>query len=357
MIAGGGTGGHVFPALAVANEVRCRSPQNEIAFVGVANGLEARVVPAAGFRLHTLRAAGFAGVGWAGKARSLALLGRGVFDARRLLGEFEPEAVFSVGGYAAVATMLAAGFDRRPMVVFEPNAEPGLANRALAPLATRVAVAYEETLRFFDRRAVRTGSPARAEFFRIPPKKHEPESGEPPFTLLIFGGSQGAIALNAAVVDALDLLRASGTPLRFIHQTGQKGFEVVRTAYARREIHADVRPFIDNMAECFAQADLIVCRAGASTLAELAAAGKAGILVPFPSAAGQHQLHNAELFARAGAARLLQQGELTGRRLATEVFGLLEQPERIMAMEEQARALAVPDAAARIADLLEQVAR
>lgn len=352
MIVGGGTGGHVFPALAVADELRTRCPQPEVAFVGVATGLEARVVPAAGYPLYTIAAAGFRGVGWSAKARSLWLFGRSALACRRLLREFNPDVVFGVGGYVSAPALLAAVLSRRPTVLFEPNAEPGLANRALAPLATRVAVAYEATLHFFGNKAVRAGSPVRAEFLRVPPKKHEP-----PFTLLIFGGSQGSVPINAAVVDSLDLLRASGHDLRFIHQSGQRDFDAVRTAYARRGIAADVRPFIDNMADCFAQADVVVCRAGASTLAELAAAGKAVILVPFPQAAGQHQLRNAELLARVGAAQLMEQRQLTGERLAATLLELFGHPGKITAMEERVRALAMPDAVARIADLIESVAR
>ncbi|MFQ5926751.1 MAG: undecaprenyldiphospho-muramoylpentapeptide beta-N-acetylglucosaminyltransferase [Terriglobia bacterium] len=352
IFAGGGTGGHVFPALAVADELRARSPQPEIAFIGVERGLEGRVVPAAGYRLHTIAATGFHGVGWNAKARSVWLLGRSTVACERLLREFDADAVFSVGGYVSAPVMLAAAFSQRPSVMFESNAEPGLANRALAPLATRVAVTYEATLRFFDRNAVRTGSPVRRAFLRVPPKQHAP-----PFTLLIFGGSQGALGINAAVVESLDILRAVPHELRFIHQSGERDFDAVRTAYARRGIRADVRPFIENMADCFAQADLIVCRAGASTLAELAAAGKAAILVPFPQAAGQHQLRNAELLARAGAVRLLEQRELSGARLAATLLELLEQPERIATMEERVRAFAVPAAAARLADLIESVAR
>ncbi|MBI4462368.1 MAG: undecaprenyldiphospho-muramoylpentapeptide beta-N-acetylglucosaminyltransferase [Acidobacteria bacterium] len=352
MMVGGATGGHVFPALAVAAELRRRGSSPEIAFVGVEEGVEARVVPAAGYPLYTVPAARFRGAAWGGKARSLWLLAHSTTVCTRLFDQFRPNVLFGVGGYASAPAMLAAVLSQRATVLFEPNAGPGLANRLLAPLATRVAVAYEETVRFFDRRAVRTGTPVREEFFRVARKQHLP-----PFTLLIFGGSQGALAINAAVIDALDRLRTARPELRFIHQTGQRDFEAVRTAYARRGIPAEVHPFIDNMAECFAQADLILCRAGASALAELAAAGKAAILVPYPHAADQHQLRNAELLVRAGAARMMEQRELTGERLAGDMLHLLEHPEHLGSLEERVRAFAVPDAAARIADLIESVAR
>lgn len=352
MIAGGGTGGHVFPALAVAAELRRRNPAGEILFVGTAAGVEAKIVPAAGFALRSLPGAGLKGVSAAGKLRSLALLPRSLWGSVRLLREFRPQVVLGVGGYASGPATFAAALGGWPTVLFEANAAPGLANRLLGPLVSRAAVTYEETVPRFGAKAVRTGSPVRAEFFSVLPKKHEP-----PFTLLIFGGSQGALAINRAVVDALDPLRAGRYPLRFIHQTGERDYDAVRTAYARREIRAEVLPFITDMAARFTQADLVLCRAGASTVAELAAAGRAALLVPFPQATDQHQLRNAEVLVRAGAARLLEEASLSGERLAAEVFALLDHPERLGEMEAAARRLAVPDAAARIADLIEGVAR
>jgi len=352
MIAGGGTGGHVFPALAVADELRRRDPARELLFVGTPAGLESKLVPAAGYPLRTMTVAGLKGVNWGAKIRGLVLLPRSLWTSRALLGEFRPDVVFGVGGYASGPAVLAAALGGRPTVLFEPNAQPGLANRLLAPLVTRAAVSYDETAACFGPKAVRTGSPVRKEFFSIPAKKHEP-----PFTLLVFGGSQGALAINRAVVDALDTILAGRHALRFIHQSGERDYDAVRVAYARREIRADVRPFINDMPACFAQADLVIGRAGASTVAELAAAGRAALLVPFPQATDQHQLRNAEVLMRAGAARLIEQSELRAERLAKEVFELLDRPQKLTAMETAARKLAVPDAAARIADLIEGAAR
>lgn len=352
MIAGGGTGGHVFPALAVAEEFRRRNPGNEVLFVGTERGVEAQVVPAAGYQLRALPAAGLKGVGLGAKLRSLSLLPRSLWGSRGLLREFRPNAVFGVGGYASGATMLTAALTGWPTVLFEPNAEPGLANRILAPLVQAAAVAHQQAAARFGRKAVLTGSPARAEFFHLPPRTHQP-----PFTLLIFGGSRGALPLNQAVVDALDRLLASDVPLAFIHQTGERDYEAVRVAYARRGINADVLPFIHDMPARLAAADLVICRAGASTVAELCAAGRAAILVPFPQATDQHQLRNAQALARAGAARLLEQPALSGERLATEVLDLLRHPNQLVEIEAAARRLARPDAAARIADLIESVAR
>jgi UDP-N-acetylglucosamine--N-acetylmuramyl-(pentapeptide) pyrophosphoryl-undecaprenol N-acetylglucosamine transferase len=352
MIAGGGTGGHVFPALAVAEEVRRRNPVNEVLLVGTEKGLEARVVAAAGYRLRTLPASGVKGLSLGAKLRGLALAARSLWGSHRLLREFRPHAVLGVGGYASGATMLTAALEGWPTVLFEPNAQPGLTNRLLAPLVRRVAVTYQETARRFGPKAVRTGSPVRADFLRVPGKTHQP-----PFTLLIFGGSQGALAINRAVVDALDTLLAGRLPLRFVHQSGERDYNAVRVAYARREVNAEVLPFIIDMPARLAEADLVVCRAGASTVAELTAAGRAAILIPFPHATDQHQLRNAEALARAGAARLLEQPALTPARLAEEVLDLLRQPEQLKEMEAAARRQAAPDAAARIADLIESVAQ
>lgn len=352
MIAGGGTGGHVFPALAVAAELRGRDPATEVLFVGSERGLETQVVPEAGYTLRTLPAAGLKGVSLGRKLRSLALLPRSLWASRGLVREFQPNAVLGVGGYASGPATLAAALAGRPTVLFEPNAWPGLANRFLRPFVRRAAVTHEETVARFGSKATRTGSPVRAEFFQVPPKEHQA-----PFTLLIFGGSQGALAINRAVVDALDLLLAGGLSVRFIHQSGEGDYDAVRVAYARREIPAEVLPFIHDMPARLAQADLVICRAGASTVAELSAAGRAAILIPYPHATDNHQLRNAEVLARAGAACLLAQAELSGEKLAREVLRLLEKPPQLTAMAQAARSLAVPDAAARIAELIESVAQ
>jgi len=351
MIAGGGTGGHVFPALAVAEELRRRDARNEVLFVGTEQGLEARLVPAAGYPLRTLPASGLKGVSVGAKLKSLSLLPGSLHRSRRLLREFQPDVVFGVGGYASGATMLAAALSGRPTVLFEPNAEPGLANRLLAPFVRAAAVTHEQAAARFGRKAMVTGSPVRAEFFQAEAREHKP-----PFTLLIFGGSRGALAINRAVVDALDALAKSELALRFVHQTGERDHTSVRMAYARRGINAEVMPFIDDMPARLAAADLVICRAGASSVAELCAAGRAAILVPFPQATDQHQLRNAEALVSTGAARLLEQSLLTGERLAAEVVELLRQPERLAAIGAAARKLARPDAAARIADLIESVA-
>ena len=222
----------------------------------------------------------------------------------------------------------------------------------MARMATRLAAAHPQTVARFGARAVLTGCPVRQEFFALSPKQHRE-----PFTLLITGGSRGALPINRAVVDALDRLAARKNRLFIVHQTGEGDYNAVRVAYARREFHAEVVPFIENMAERFAQADLIVCRSGAITVAEVSASGRAAIFIPFGASTDAHQTRNAEAMQSAGAARLVRQEELTPERLTTEIFSLLDEPQKIQEMEDRARALARPRAVEDLVDLLEQVAR
>lgn len=350
MIAGGGTGGHVFPGLAVAREVARREPASEIVFVGTARGLEARLVPQAGYRLECLKIGGLKGVATATRLRSLAALPGALLDSVSLVRRHRPEVVLGVGGYASGPTTLAAALAGYPTVLFEANARPGFANRLLAPVVSRAAVVFEGAERAFGAKAVRTGCPVRGEFAEVTSPPHHP-----PFTVLIFGGSQGALAINQAVLDALDLFAKRADQLFFVHQTGERDYNAVRVGYARREMRAEVLPFIDNMPQRFAAAHLIISRAGAVTVAELTAAGKAALLIPFPHATDQHQLRNARALEQAGAARVIEQSQLSGERLAREVFLLIDHPDARGALEQNARRMGRPDAAARIVDLLEQV--
>jgi UDP-N-acetylglucosamine--N-acetylmuramyl-(pentapeptide) pyrophosphoryl-undecaprenol N-acetylglucosamine transferase len=358
LIAGGGTGGHVFPALAVGQEWLRRkregdnSSERRVVFVGTERGLEARLVPQAGLPLELIRVAGLKGMGGAKFLRNAAMLPAGLLDSEKILRRHRFNVAFGVGGYASGPMMLLAAMHRVPTVVFEPNVEPGFTNRVLAGLATRIAVAHEETANRFGSKSVVTGCPIRKEFFAVPAKVHRE-----PFTLLITGGSRGALPINRAVVDSLDRIAARKNQLFIVHQTGERDYNAVRVAYARRQIHAEVVPFIENMAERFAQADLIVCRSGAITVAEVSASGRAAIFIPFGAATDAHQARNAQTMQDAGAARLLPQDELTPERLTTEIFSLLDQPRRIQEMEDRARALARSRAVEDIVDLLESVAR
>ncbi|MGH9773418.1 MAG: undecaprenyldiphospho-muramoylpentapeptide beta-N-acetylglucosaminyltransferase [Candidatus Acidiferrales bacterium] len=354
LIAGGGTGGHVFPAMAVAQEWLRRGArgEREVLMVGTAQGLEAKLVPEAGLPLATIRAAGLKGMAGAKLARNLALLPAGLFDAAAILRRNRFTAAFGVGGYASGPMMLLATWRAIPTVVFEPNIEPGFTNRILADMATRVAVGFAETATRFGSKAVVTGCPVRAEFFAAAARSHQA-----PLRLLITGGSRGALPINRAVVDSLDLLVSRKSQLFIVHQTGERDYNAVRVAYACREFNAEVRPFIQGMAQEFAQADLIVCRAGAITVAEIAAAGRAAIFIPFAAATDSHQLRNARAMEAAGAGRVIPQDELTPQRLAREIFSLLDQPQKLIEMENRARERGRPQATAEIVDLLEEAGR
>jgi len=354
LIAGGGTGGHVFPAVAVAREWLRRGNEEErgVVIVGTERGLEARLVPQAGLPLETIRVAGLKGISGAKLIRNAAMLPLGLWDSAQIIRRNRFDVAFGVGGYASGPMMLLATMNSIPTVIFEPNVEPGFTNRVLANIATRVAVAHEATAVRLGRKSVMTGCPVRSEFFAVPGKEHGA-----PFTLLITGGSRGALPINRTVVDSLDMLAARKNQLLVVHQTGERDYNAVRVAYAQREFNAEVVPFIENMAERFAQADLIVCRSGAITVAEVSAAGRAAIFIPFGAATDAHQMRNAQAMQAAGAARLIPQDELRPERLTSEIFSLLDQPRRIAGMEQRARSLAKPRAVEDIVDLLESLAK
>ena len=351
LIAGGGTGGHVFPALAIAQEWLRRGNEREVVLVGTERGIEMKLVPQAGLPLETLRVAGLKGKGGATLLRNLAMLAPAMLDARRVLRKHRPVAAFGVGGYAAGPMMLATWLGRVPNVIFEPNAQPGLTNRVLARISTRIATGYEVSARAWGKKAIVTGCPVRAEFFSITPRRLGT-----PFRLLVTGGSQGALPINRTFVDAMDRLAARKNEMAIVHQTGQRDYDAVRTAYARRGINAQVVPFLTNMAERFTWADVIVCRAGAITAAEIAAAGRAAIFIPFGRATDSHQLRNAQEMTRAGAGRLISEAELTAEKLTGEIFSFLDQPREIEKMATAARRLARPYAARDIVNLIEEAA-
>jgi UDP-N-acetylglucosamine--N-acetylmuramyl-(pentapeptide) pyrophosphoryl-undecaprenol N-acetylglucosamine transferase len=342
VFAGGGTGGHVIPALAVADELRERG--HEVAFVGTERGIETRLVPKAGFPLYLVKMGAFNRVSLATRLRTLAGLPWSVISAMRILRRFEAQVVIGVGGYAAVPATVAAVLMRIPMVLFEPNVVPGYANRVVARFAAKAAVHFEQTGRWFRRYEV-TGVPVRPAFFALPARR----SRIP--TLLVFGGSQGARALNRIVRDSAAELLARFPELSIVHQTGNREYYDLYDFYKRKQINVEARAFLDDMPQRFADADLIVCRAGASTVAEIAAAGKCALFVPFPGAADDHQMRNAELLAQADAALLIPESELTAERFVTEVAALLDALPRMAEMGAKARTLAHPDAAVHIAEM------
>jgi UDP-N-acetylglucosamine--N-acetylmuramyl-(pentapeptide) pyrophosphoryl-undecaprenol N-acetylglucosamine transferase len=351
LIAGGGTGGHVFPAIAIAREWLSRGIEREVVLVGTQRGIEMKLVPQAGLPLETLRAAGLKGKGGLTLVKNLSMLVPGVLDAFAILQKHKPVAAFGVGGYAAGPMLLAAWLGALPNVIFEPNAEPGFTNKVLVKLSKRIATGYDITANALGKKATVTGNPVRAEFFAIRPRKPAK-----PFRLLITGGSQGALPINRAFVDAMDQLAARKGGLSVVHQTGERDYNAVRTAYARREFRAEIVPFLTNMAERFDWADLVVCRAGAITAAEIAASGRAAIFIPFGRATDSHQLRNAQEMVKANAGKLISEPELTAERLATEIFFLLDHPEEIEQLSSRARALGKPNAARDIVDLIETAA-
>ena len=351
ILAGGGTGGHVIPAIAIAQELRSRYAA-EVLFIGTARGLENRLVPAAGFPLQLVKVGALNRVSLATRLKTVFDLPRAVFAARRMLIDFQPDVVIGVGGYASGPAMLAAIRRRVPTLAFEPNFVPGFANRVVAHFVSAAAVHFEETGRYF-RNPVVTGVPVRPAFFQIPRK---PYSQALP-TLLVFGGSQGARAINQAVVRALPELLKRVPGLRIIHQTGERDYNEIQAAYAQAAIPAEVSKFIDDMPGFFARADLVLCRSGASTVAEITAAGKPAIFVPFPLAADDHQRRNAEALERAQAAVVLEETRLDEVWLIDTICALLEDPARLAKMGEAARAMAHPDAAKDIAELAAKLAK
>lgn len=345
ILAGGGTGGHVIPAIAIAQELQ-RRYQAEVLFIGTARGLENRLVPAAGFRLQLVKVGALNRVSLATRVRTLFDLPRAVFAAGRLLNEFRPDMVIGVGGYASGPAMLAAIRKRIPTLAFEPNLVPGFANRVVARFVSAAAVHFEQTADRF-RNAVVTGVPVRPAFFQIPKKPYVLASP----TLLVFGGSQGARAINQAMTRVIRPLVGRVPGLRVIHQTGERDYNDVLAVYSQAGFPADVHKFIDDMPAFFGRADLILCRSGASTVAEIAAAGKPAVFVPFPMAADDHQRRNAEAMENAGAAIVIEETRLDEVWLVDTICALLEDPVRLAKMSEAARAMSHPDAAKHIAEL------
>lgn len=348
-MAGGGTGGHVIPLLAVARELRSRG--HEVFFVGTKRGMEAKLVPVEGFPIEWVEIGGLKRVGLRRRMRTLFELPAGVLRCLGLLRRRRTDAVLSLGGYAAGPPVLAALLRRTPVVVMEPNAVPGFTNRKIARWVARALISFEETARWFPPgRCELTGLPVREEFFRISPK---PAGSR--LTVLITGGSRGARSLNRAAQESWPLFRRAAFPVRLILQAGAEEAPRLREEFSRAGLEGEVVDFIHDMPAAFAEADLIVCRSGAGAVAELAAAGKPAILVPFPFAADDHQLRNAQALECAGAARIILDRELTGQRLYDEIAGLARDRAELMRMGERARKLARPGAAKRAAEILEEL--
>jgi UDP-N-acetylglucosamine--N-acetylmuramyl-(pentapeptide) pyrophosphoryl-undecaprenol N-acetylglucosamine transferase len=345
VMAGGGTGGHVMPALAVARELRARG--HAVRFIGTRRGLEAKLAPAEGFPIEWIEIGGLNRVGFRRTLVTLAELPFSVWTASRMLDRDRPAAVFSMGGFVAGPVLLAALWKRVPVVVMEPNAIPGFTHRKLARFVARALVSFPETATWFPAAVTEvTGMPVREEFFAIQPK---PSGGK--LTVLITGGSQGSRTLNRAAQESWTLW-GSGA-VRLIHQTGPVAYQQLEASFRASGIEGEISPFLADMPAAFAAADVVVSRAGMSTVSELAAAGKPSILVPLPTAADQHQLRNAEAMERIGASRMVLDAEFSGRRLVDEVMRLSQTPDLLKVMGAAARSFAKPGAARRAADVLE----
>jgi UDP-N-acetylglucosamine--N-acetylmuramyl-(pentapeptide) pyrophosphoryl-undecaprenol N-acetylglucosamine transferase len=351
ILAGGGTGGHVIPALAIAKELKTRYAA-ELLFIGTARGIENRLVPASGYPLRLVRVGALKNVSLATRAKTAFDLPRALWDAGRILNEFAPDVVIGVGGYASGPAMLSAVLKHIPTLAFEPNVVPGFANRVVARFVSAAAVHFEETAKYF-RHAEVTGVPVRQAFFEIPAKR----GGRP--TLLVFGGSQGAHAINEAMIRCLPALRRQAPGIHIIHQTGERDYNDALAAYqsftSSADESAEVFKFIEDMPAVFAHSDLIVCRAGASTVAEITAAGKPAIFVPFPRAADDHQRVNAEALHRVGAAVVVEESKLEGVWLAETIAALLGDAAQLASMSQAARSLSHPNAARDIAALAARV--
>jgi UDP-N-acetylglucosamine--N-acetylmuramyl-(pentapeptide) pyrophosphoryl-undecaprenol N-acetylglucosamine transferase len=345
VIAGGGTGGHLYPGIAVAREMLRRRPEAIVTFAGTERGIESRVIPKEGFELDLLRSAALKGMSPAARLRGFALLPLSALDAWRILSRRRPHLVIGVGGYSSGPVVALAAARRIPTLLLEQNAVPGLTNRTLAKFVSAAAVTFESTVGYFGRRGFVTGNPVRPEFFS---NDHGTAAGGPP-RVLIFGGSQGSHAINVACVAAAPLL-VRGRRLAITHQTGERDLELVRDAYRRAGLDARVEPFLFAMHREIGAADLVIARAGATTIAELTAAGKPAVLVPLPTAADDHQRRNAELLRDAGAVEVIEQKDLTGELLASRILELTASRPRLDAMSAAAKRMARPQAARLIVD-------
>lgn len=344
ILAGGGTGGHLFPGLAVAREFEQRDSMTEMLFVGTEQGIEARVLPREGFRLETIPVRGVKGRGVRGLLEAAWGVPASLIRSLEIIRSFRPQLIIGLGGYASGPVLLAGKLCGFPCAIMEQNLRPGFTNKLLARFVDRIFTSYRESGAYFPGgKVLLTGNPVR--WRKLPPVKRSEK-----FVLLIFGGSAGAHRINLAVVDAMQRLTDVAGGLRVIHQTGQADFPAIKAAYDALPFEAEVFPFIEKMDEAYASADLVLCRAGATTVAELTAFGKAAILVPYPYAIYDHQRWNAQALQDQGAAEMILDQELRGDLLAERIRAYVSDRQRIARMAAAARGMGRPEAAARIVD-------
>lgn len=353
MIAGGGTGGHLFPGIALADELSTRHHKNEVIFVGTERGLEAKVVPAAGYKLETIKVAGLKGMGVVKLMKSLFMLPLSFISAWFLLRRYKPDVVVGVGGYSSGPVVLAAWMQGVPTAVQEQNALPGLTNKILGKFVRVVFVSFDEAKPFFPARKVQlVGNPVRRALLDNYLRN---KLAHDKFELLVFGGSLGAKGINSRMIDALSKLEDIKGELHIIHQTGKNDLEAVKQGYAAKGFDAEVVEFIDDMSKAYAKSDLVICRAGATTVAELTVCKKAAILIPFPYATDNHQEINAKALVDSGAAIMFRESELTGDKLAEKIRELKSDPAKLEQMEKKAGLLGRPEAAKELADVCVQM--
>lgn len=359
LIAGGGTGGHLFPGVAIAEELRARDPAAQVRFVGTRRGIEARVLPELGWDLALIEVSGLKTVGALGALRGLFRLPRALWQARRILQEFKPDAVIGVGGYASGPVVLMARLRGLPTAVCEQNSIPGLTNKILGKVARAIFLSFEESRRFFKpKKVVMSGNPVRRDLVQKLLAAAPGEASDA-VHVLVCGGSQGAVAVNELASQALATL-AGERPLAIVHQTGEKDLEATQQRYAAAGVPAECRAFIKDMAAAYQRADIIIGRAGATTVAELAIAGKPAVFIPYPFAADNHQEINAREMAQAGAALMFKQSDLTAARLADALRPLVDPATgaaRRAEMGAAMKALARPNAAATVVDWAQQQSR
>ena len=358
MIAGGGTGGHLFPGMAIAEAFIEKEMGNEVLFIGTEKGIETRVLAGGRFPLRTIQAGPIKGKSLLGKGKAIWNLPTAISEAVSILKDFQPQIVLGVGGYASGPTLLAAFLLRLKRAIHEQNVVPGMTNRILRWFSQRVFVSFEETKKYFpEKKTIVTGMPVRREISCLAclPDRSRQEGGvkkprENRFTLLIFGGSAGAHQINQKMIEALSQLQEIKSSLKFIHQTGKEDIDLVSKAYQEKGFDALVKPFFEEMAMYYQISDLVICRSGASTIAELAVCGKAAILIPYPYAAHDHQFINAKQLVELGAAVMIRDEELSGPLLAKTILHLFNHPEERERMEKAIRQLGRPKAAQEIVD-------
>ncbi|HUY37810.1 MAG TPA: undecaprenyldiphospho-muramoylpentapeptide beta-N-acetylglucosaminyltransferase [Candidatus Binataceae bacterium] len=353
IIAGGGTGGHLFPAVAVGEEIIRQRPDAEILYVGTINGFEAKWLPTSGYRFELLNVHGIRGHGVAARLRALAEFAHAIGQARPLLGRIHPHLVVCVGGYASVPVGVAAALARVPIVMLEQNVMPGLANRIIQRFASKICISFPDSRAYFPESKIElTGNPVRYK----PRPDRTPIEGRPA-QILVLGASTGARRLNIGVLEAFKIWGKGVIKLKVTHQTGEADVEVVRRAYRELPFEAEVVPFIDDMPGALAAADLVVARSGGGTVTDIALAARAAIFVPYPFHRDMQQLHNARVIEKLEGAIIVKDDERLGENLARDIKTLLADPARLIAMGVQARGAVFPDAAARVARVCFSLAR